>query len=61
MECVGTGSSVDEAVSTAVVRVSKDIRKVDWFEVTQIRGYVRDGGIDHFQVSIKVGYRLEDA
>lgn len=61
MECVGTGASVDEAVTTAVVRVSKDVRKVDWFEVTQIRGYVRDGGIDHFQVSIKVGYRLEDA
>lgn len=61
MEIVGTGRTVDEAVTTAVERVSRDIRKVDWFEVTQIRGYVRESAVDHFQVSLKVGYRLEDA
>lgn len=61
MEIVGTGTTVDDAVATAVTRVSKDIRKVDWFEVTQIRGYVRDAAVDHFQVSLKVGYRLEDS
>jgi hypothetical protein len=37
------------------------VRHVDWFEVSQIRGYVRDGAVDHFQVSVKLGYRLEDA
>lgn len=60
MEVVGTGPSVDEAIRSAIERVSLDVRKVDWFEMTQVRGYVREGAVDHLQVSLKVGYRLED-
>ena len=37
------------------------IVNVDWFEVEQVRGYVRNNDVDHFQVTVKVGYRLEDA
>ena len=62
IEVVGTSKvSIEDAVSSAVERTSKTTRHVDWFEVTQVRGYVRDGAVDHFQVSLKLGYRLEDA
>ena len=62
IEVVGTSSvSIEDAVSSAVERTSKTTRHVDWFEVTQVRGYVRDGAVDHFQVSLKLGFRLEDA
>ena len=61
-EVVGTSTDgIDAAISSAVERMSQTVRHVDWFEVTQIRGYVRDGVVDHFQVSLKVGYRMEDA
>ena len=61
-EIVGTSTeSIEDAIRTAVSRYTKDRRHVDWFEMTQVRGYVRDGEIDHFQVTVKVGYRLEDA
>lgn len=60
-EVVGTSNEgIDAAVRNAVSRTSKTVRHVDWFEVTQVRGYVRDGEVDHFQVSLKVGYRMED-
>lgn len=60
-EVVGTSNEgVDAAIRNAVTRTSKTVRHLDWFEVTQIRGYVRDGEVDHFQVSLKVGYRMED-
>ena len=62
IEVVGTSKvSIEDAVSSAVERTSKTTRHVDWFEVIQVRGYVRDGAVDHFQVSLKLGYRLEDA
>ncbi|CAB4888895.1 MAG: dodecin family protein [Actinobacteria bacterium] len=60
-EVVGTSNDgIDAAIRNAVSRTSKTIRHLDWFEVTQVRGYVRDGEVDHFQVSLKVGYRMED-
>jgi flavin-binding protein dodecin len=36
------------------------LRHLDWFEVTQIRGQVKDGGVEHLQVGMKLGFRLED-
>lgn len=61
-EIVGTSpDSIEGAIRNAVRRVGSDHRHVDWFEVQQVRGYVRDNDVDHFQVTIKVGYRLEDA
>ncbi len=60
-EVVGTSNEgIDAAIRNAVSRTSKTVRHIDWFEVSQVRGYVRDGEVDHFQVSLKVGYRLED-
>lgn len=61
-ELVGTSpESIEDAIATAIERSSAEVRHIDWFEVTQIRGYVRDDKVNHFQVSIKVGYRMEDA
>lgn len=60
-EIVGTSpDGVDHAIRNGVARASESLRHVDWFEVTDVRGYVRDGEVDHFQVTMKVGFRLED-
>ncbi len=60
-EIVGTSpEGVDQAIRNGVERAAQTIRHIDWFEVTQVRGYVRDGQVDHFQVSMKLGFRLED-
>jgi flavin-binding protein dodecin len=60
-EVVGTSKvGMDEAIRNAVLRLSKTVDHLDWFEVTQMRGYIRDGLVDHFQATVKVGSRLED-
>ena len=59
-EIVGTSpEGVDQAIRNGIARASQTMRHIDWFEVTQIRGYVRDD-VDHFQVPLKLGFRLED-
>ena len=61
-EIVGTSSvSVDDAMRNGIRRASQTIRHLDWFEVTQVRGAIQDGEIDHIQVGMKLGFRLEDA
>jgi hypothetical protein len=61
-EIVGTSpESVEQAVRNALGRAGETLRHLDWFEVTQIRGQIVDGEIGHFQVGLKVGFRLEDA
>ena len=60
-EIVGTSKEgVDAAIRNAVARATQTIDHLDWFEVTQVRGYIRNGDVDHFQVTVKVGSRLED-
>ena len=60
-EIVGTSpESIDTAIRNAISRATTTLRHVDWFEVTQVRGQVKDGAVEHFQVGIKVGFRLED-
>ncbi|MBU6347847.1 MAG: dodecin family protein [Actinomycetales bacterium] len=61
-EIVGTSpDSVDQAIKNGIKRASQTLRHLDWFEVTEIRGNITDGEIAHFQVGMKVGFRLEDA
>jgi len=61
-EIVGTSpESVDAAIRTGLSRAAETIRHLDWFEVTQIRGYLEEGGVSYFQVGLKVGFRLDDA
>ncbi|MEU9999322.1 dodecin [Streptomyces sp. NPDC048370] len=60
-EIVGTSTeSVDKAIRNGIERASQKLRGLDWFEVTQVRGHLVDGEIGHFQVGLKVGFRLED-
>jgi flavin-binding protein dodecin len=60
-EIVGTSpNGIDEAIRNAVSRASSTLRHVDWFEMTQVRGQIKDGAVEHFQVGLKVGFRLED-
>ena len=60
-EIVGTSpDGTDQAIRNAITRVSATIRHVDWFEVTQVRGQVADGRVAHFQVTLKVGFKVDD-
>jgi flavin-binding protein dodecin len=60
-ELVGTSpDSIENAIRSGIARASATLRHIDWFEVTEIRGYVRDGMLDHYQVGMKLGFRLED-
>jgi flavin-binding protein dodecin len=58
-----TGSSpdgVNQAIERAVAKASESLRRLDWFEVTEIRGHIEEGNVTHYQVTLKVGFRLED-
>jgi flavin-binding protein dodecin len=60
-EIVGTSpDGIDQAIQNGVTRAAKTLRHVDWFEVTQMRGHLVDGEVEHFQVTMKLGFRLED-
>jgi flavin-binding protein dodecin len=60
-EVVGSSpDSIDAAIRNAIERASRTLRNLDWFEVTQVRGHVEDGRVEHFQVGLKVGFRLEE-
>ncbi len=62
VELAGTSpDGVSEAMRSAVRRASKTLREVDWVEVRTIRGHVEDGQIAHFQVEMRVGFKLEDS
>ncbi len=61
VELVGTsGESLEQAIHNGVGRADQTLRNVDWFEVTEIRGHVSGGKVEHFQVGLKVGFRMED-
>lgn len=60
-EIVGSSpESIDQAIGNAIDRANVTLRNLDWFEVTEIRGHLEEGRIGHFQVGLKVGFRLED-
>lgn len=59
-EMVGTSPvSFDKASAAAVERACETLRNVDWFQVTELRGAVRDGKVHEYQVTLKVGFRLD--
>jgi hypothetical protein len=60
-EVVGTSTdSVQQAIRNGVSKTSQSVRNLDWFEVTEIRGHLEDGEVAHFQVSMKIGFRLDE-
>ena len=61
IELVGTSpNSIEEAVRDAVAKASQSLRNLRWFEVVETRGQIENGTIAHWQVTIKVGFTLED-
>jgi flavin-binding protein dodecin len=60
-EIVGTSpDGVDAAINAGVERAAETLRGLDWFEVTEIRGHLVDGKIAHFQVGLKLGFRIDN-
>ena len=60
VEIVGSSpNGTDEAIRNAIAEASKTLRQLDWFEVVETRGHLVDGKVGHFQVHLKVGFRLE--
>lgn len=61
VEIVGTSpDGIDAAIRNGVARAGQTLRGVDWFEVQSVRGELEDGAVAHFQVTLKVGFRLEE-
>lgn len=60
IELVGSSTKgTDDAIQNAIETAAQSIRHIDWFEVLETRGHVVDGKVAHFQVTLKVGFRLE--
>lgn len=60
LEIVGSSpASTDEAIRNAIAEAARTLRHLDWFEVVETRGHIEDGKVAHFQVRLKIGFRLE--
>jgi dodecin len=61
VEITGTSTEgVTEAINRAIEKASETLRNLDWFEVLTIRGHLDEGRVQHYQVTLKVGFRLEE-
>src|SRR5947208_14879696 len=61
LELVGSSEkSIEDAIGNAVTRASKTIREMKWFEVVQTRGHIEGGTVRHYQVTLRVGFTLEE-
>ncbi|MCD9879315.1 dodecin [Streptomyces guryensis] len=61
-EIVGTSpDGVDQAIRNGITRASQTLHNLDWFEVTQVRGQIEGDQIAHWQVGLKVGFRLDES
>jgi flavin-binding protein dodecin len=59
-EIVGSSkTSIEDAIEGAIARASKTLKNLDWFEVTETRGHIEGGKVAHYQVTLKVGFRLD--
>ena len=59
-EVVGTSpDGIEQAVNNAVTQAARTVRNLDWFEVVNVRGQLADGAVAHWQVTVKLGFRLE--
>jgi len=62
IELVGTSEeSIEDAIGTAVARANSTLRNLRWFEVVRTSGHISDGVVQHYQVTMKVGFTMEDA
>ncbi len=61
IEVVGSSEkSIEDAIQNAVRRASATLEHVEWFEVAETRGHITDGKIAHYQVSVKIGFRMNE-
>jgi dodecin len=59
-EIVGSSpTSVDDAVRTAITKAAETVRNIEWFQTEEIRGQVVDGEVAHYQVRLKIGFRVD--
>jgi flavin-binding protein dodecin len=59
IELVGVSEeSIQQAIRNAITRASESLKGLDWFEMTEVRGLVKNGQVDQFQVTVKVGFRI---
>jgi dodecin len=54
-------SSIEDAITGAIARASKTIKNMRWFEVTDTRGHIEGGKVAHYQVTLKIGFTLDDS
>jgi hypothetical protein len=61
IQIVGSSEkSIDDAIRMAVARASKTVRELRWFEVVETRGHIEKDKVSHYQVTLKVGFTLDD-
>jgi len=61
VELVGSSTTgTDDAIRNAIETASRTLRHIEWFEVMETRGHVVDGKVAHYQVTVKLGFRLEE-
>ncbi|GLR97352.1 MULTISPECIES: dodecin [Bradyrhizobium] len=61
LDLVGSSeTSIEDAIKNAISRASKTIREMKWFEVVQTRGHIENGTVRHYQVTLRVGFTLEE-
>ncbi len=61
IEVVGSSTkSSDAAIRNAIKRAGKSVHNMNWFEVVETRGHIQDGKVSHWQVTVKIGFRLDD-
>lgn len=62
VEVVGSSrTSIDDAIRNAVKKSAESIKHLEWFEVVETRGHIENGEVGHFQVVLKIGFRIEDS
>jgi flavin-binding protein dodecin len=62
VELVGSSAeSIEDAINNALAECAKTVRNMDWFEVTETRGHIANGKVGHYQVTLKVGFRIADS
>jgi len=60
-EIVGSSpTGIDDAIRTGIAKAARTVRNIEWFETQEIRGQVVDGEVAHYQVTMKIGFRVED-
>jgi len=62
LELVGSSkSSIEDAIENALAECHKSVKNMDWFEVVETRGHIVDGKVGHYQVTIKIGFKIESS